>query len=61
MSDINKLMDIIHKSNLVGKLTKLRSDTKWKFYEFLYICFDVYEPKTTIGKAHELLQHFKER
>ena len=40
-------------------MTALREDSAWRFYEFLYIRFDVYELKTTIGKAQELPAHFK--
>ena len=58
--DIQNIYNEVVGTNLIDKLTKLRDNSAWKFYEFLYIRFDVYELKTTIGKAQELPPHFKE-
>jgi len=58
--DIQSAYDEILKTNLIEKLAALRENSAWIFYEFLYIRFDVYELKTTIGKALELPAHFKE-
>jgi len=58
--DIQNINNEILRTNLIDKLVDLRDDSAWRFYEFLYVRFDVYELKTTIGKANELPQHFKE-
>ena len=58
--DIQNVYNKVLGKNLIEKLTELRDDSAWKFYEFLYIRFDVYQLKTTIGKINELPQHFKE-
>ena len=58
--DIQSAYDEIVKTNFIEKLTALRENSAWRFYEFLYIRFDVYQLKTTIGKINELPQHFKE-
>ena len=42
----------------MGKLLANRPNSEWKFYEYLYIRFDVYQMTTAIGKAHELPSHF---
>ena len=58
--DITSVFDNILNINLIEKLTDLRPATDWRFYKFLYILFDVYQLKTTIGKINELPQHVKE-
>ena len=57
-NDVDKLIKQIRKDNLMGKLLANRQDSEWKFYEYLYIRFDVYQMTTAIGKAHELPSHF---
>ena len=41
--DIDLLVQKIQKMNLVEKLIQKREDSAWKFYEFNYVRFDVYE------------------
>ncbi len=51
------IMDCLNEKIIV-KLKALRSDSAWKFYEFLYIRFDVYKLNSAIGKINKLPQHF---
>ena len=39
-------------------VTNERPTSEWKFYEFLYVRFDVYQMTSPIGKAHNLPSHF---
>ena len=43
--------------NLVEKLIKKREDSAWKFYEFNYVRFDVYEMDAPIGAGIELPEY----
>ena len=56
-NDIDKLVQNVLKQNLVEKLTRNRDGSAWKFYEFLYVCLDVYEMESPIGAGIELPQH----
>ena len=53
----NKFIYNINNEDLINKLTQNRSDSLWKFYEFLYVRFDVYEMDSPIGAPIELPQH----
>ena len=55
--DIDLLVQKIQKMNLVEKLIKKREGSSWKFYEFIYVRFDVYEMDSPIGAGIELPQH----
>ncbi|MFM7988504.1 MAG: hypothetical protein ACKPKO_55245, partial [Candidatus Fonsibacter sp.] len=39
--DIQNIYNEVVGTNLIDKLTKLRDNSAWKVYEFLYIRFDV--------------------
>jgi len=60
INDIQKLTGEMDVGQLICRSETLRMSSDWKCYEFLYIRIDIYELKTTIGKANELPQHFKE-
>ena len=55
--DIDKLVENILKKKLIEKLTLNRQSSAWKFYEFLYVWFDVYEMDAPIGAGIELPEH----
>ncbi len=57
-NDIDKLIQEIRKHNLIEKVIDKRPTSEWKFYEFLYVRFDVYQMTSPIGKAHNLPAHF---
>ncbi len=48
------LAEKIQKMNLIEKLIKKREGSAWKFYEFIYVHFDVYEMDSPIGAGIEL-------
>jgi hypothetical protein len=55
--DIDLLVQKIQKMNLVEKLIQKREDSAWKFYEFNYVRFDVYEMDSPIGAGIELPEY----
>ena len=55
--NIDALVQDVLKQNLIDKLTRNRDGSLWKFYEFLYVRFDIYEMDSPIGAPIELPQH----
>ena len=59
-ADIDKLYTQILKENVRERLTDKRPGSKWIFYEYLYIRFDVYMMSSPIGTGQDLPEHFSQ-
>ena len=46
------------KKKTIDESTALRTESAWKFYQFLHFRLDVYELNSAIGKINELPQQF---
>ena len=57
--DVEKFIMDCQNERIIDKATSLRPDSKWKFFDFVYVRFDVYELNSAIGKINELPQHLK--
>jgi len=58
-NDLERIIKLVEKEDLIGHLVDQRDSSRWNFYKFLGITFHIYEMDSPIGKINELPNHFK--